>query len=143
MEPPTPASSQGEIVMKLKEDKTSYTLTFGIESGALVINVSEDESVPSINYYSKLTLKDLVKQSRYFKLFEVLEELMPEIKNLCDENKIKLKKGKSSINLILFVPLKVVEEVYLTIPQAEIDEKKVIADLCTTVNELKREIKLL
>ena len=143
MEPPTPASSQGEIVMKLKEDKTSYTLTFGIESGALVINVSEDESVPSINYYSKLTLKDLVKQSRYFKLFEVLEELMPEIKNLCDENKIKLKKGKSSINLILFVPLKVVEEIYLTIPQAEIDEKKVIADLCTTVNELKREIKLL
>ena len=139
MEPPKP----GEVVMKLKENKLLYTLTFGIEREALVINVLEDESVPSINYCSKLTLSDLVKESRYFKLFESLEELMPEIKNLCNENKISLKKGKASVKLILSLPIKVTKEVCLTIPQAEVDKKKVIEDLCTAVNELKREIKLL
>ena len=132
-----------EVVMKVKENECPYIITFGNESNSLVINVSEADSVPSINFSSKFTLDDLVKESRYFKIFETIEELMPEIKNLCNENKIKIKKGKSSISLIIFLPVKVVEEVYLTIPQAEMDSKKVIADLCSTVNELKREIKLL
>lgn len=39
--------------------------------------------------------------------------------------------------------MKIIEEVYLTIKQAEIDPKQMIADLCSTVNELKKEIKLL
>ena len=138
-----PEPANAEVVMKLKENDCPYTLTFGTESESLIINVSEDESVPAINYNAKYNLSDLVKQSRYFKLFEKLEELMPEIKNLCEEKKIKLKKEKSSITLILFLPVKVVEEVYLTIPQAELDTKKVISDLCTTVNQLKREIKQL
>ena len=68
---------------------------------------------------------------------------MPELNNLCKENKIKLKKARASIDLILYLPMKVVDEVHLTIPQEQMDSKKVIADLCTTVNELKREIKML
>ena len=143
MEPPMALESPKEVTMKLKEDNCPYTLTFTAESDYLVINVSEADSVPSINYSTKLTLTDLGKESRYFRLFESLEELMPELKNLCNENKIKLKKGRSSINLIFSLPLKVVQEVDLTLPQAQIDTQKVIADLCSTVNTLKREVKLL
>ena len=143
MEPPMALESPKEVTMKLKEDNCPYTLTFSAESDYLVINVSEADSVPSINYSTKLTLTDLGKESRYFRLFETLEELMPELKNLCNENKIRLKKGRSSINLILSLPLKVVQEVDLTIPQAKVDTEKVIADLCSTVNELKREIRSL
>ena len=143
MEPPMALESPKEVTMKLKEDNCPYTLTFSAESDYLVINVSEADSVPSINYSTKLTLTDLGKESRYFRLFETLEELMPELKNLCNEKKIRLKKGRSSINLILSLPLKVVQEVDLTIPQAKVDTEKVIADLCSTVNELKREIKSL
>jgi len=143
MEPPKALETQKEVTMKLKEDNCPYTLTFTAESDFLVINVSESDSVPSINYSTKLTLTDLGKESRYFRLFESLEELMPELNNLCNEKKIRLKKGRSSINLILSLPLKVVQEVELTIPQAKVDTEKVIADLCSTVNELKREIKSL
>ena len=140
MEPPKPTE---QIVLMLKEDECPYSLKFGIESESLVIDVSEQDSVPSINYNAKYALSDLVKQNRYFKLFETFEELMPEIKNLSNENKIQLKKGKSSVNIILKVPVKTINEVYLTIPQAKFDNEKVIAELCSTVNELKREIKIL
>ena len=34
-------------------------------------------------------------------------------------------------------------EVHLTIPQAKMDDHQVIIDLCSTVNELKKQIKLL
>ena len=141
MEAPKPIGN--EIVTKLTEDENEITLKFSIKDESLVINISEGESFPQMNYNSKFTLSDLVKQSRYFKIFETPEELLPEIKNLCDEKKIKFKKGKSSIILILLLPLKIIEEVYLTIKQAEIDPKQMIADLCSTVNELKKEIKSL
>jgi hypothetical protein len=141
MEAPNPL--QDEIVLKLTENENEYNLKFSLQSNSLVINVSEGDTFPQINYNSKFILSDLVKLSKYFKLFDTLEELMPEIKNLCNEKKIKLKKEKSSISLTLLLPLKVVEEVHLTIPQAEIDSKQIISDLCTTVNELKKEIKLL
>ena len=86
MEPPMALESPKEVTMKLKEDNCPYTLTFS--SDYLVINVSEADSVPSINYSTKLTLTDLGKESRYFRLFETLEELMPELKNLCNEKKL-------------------------------------------------------
>lgn len=141
MEPAKPVG--GGITAKLEENQCPYTLSISIESNSLVINISEDDSVPSINYTLKLTLNDLIKESRYFKLFESLEELMPELKNLCDGNKIKIKKEKSSITLTLLLPLQVVQAINLTIPQAEVDTKKVISDLCSIVNALKREIKML
>ena len=52
-----------KVVMKLKENNLPYTLTFSVESQALVVNVSEDESIPSINYTASFSLSDLVKQS--------------------------------------------------------------------------------
>ena len=83
MEAPKPKTSsdtkETSFKLKDKESDTSYTLSFSIESSYLIVNISEDNSVPSINYNVKFTLKDLESQSRYFKLFESLEEFIPEI----------------------------------------------------------------
>ena len=73
------------IAIKLIENENEFNLKFSIKDDSLVINVSEGDTCPPINYSSKFSLSDLVKLSRYFKLFETLEELMPEIKNLCNE----------------------------------------------------------
>ena len=145
METPKPKFNEKENMFKIKdkEKDISYTLSFSIESESLIINITEDSSIPLINYNAKFTLSDLVKQSRYFKLFESLEEFIPEIKSLFNDNKISMKKEKSEIILILSLPLKVVEEVFLCIPQGEVDSKQIINDLCLTVNELRNQIKLL
>ena len=44
---------------------------------------------------------------------------------------------------MLSLPLRVIEEVYLTIPQEEVDPEIIISNLCQTVNELKRKIRTL
>ena len=54
-----------------------------------------------------------------------------------------IRKEKSSIILILSLPLKVIEEVYLCIPQLEANPKTIINELCLTVNELRKQIKSL
>ena len=108
-----------------------------------MINVSEDDSVPSMSYSGKFSLSDLVEQSRYFKLFEKPEELLPEFENLFKEKKVDFKKKTGAVVLILTLPLKAIQEVYLTISKEEEDPKKTIADLCQTVNDLKRQVKAL
>lgn len=132
-----------EIVLKLKESGTPFTLRFSIQSSSLCINITEDDSVPSINYSSKFNLSDLKEHNRYFKMFDTLEQLMPEIKNLCDQEKVKIKKEKTLVKVLISVPLTVLGEVALDVKQAEMDQKQVIADLCQKVNELNKEIKLL
>ena len=132
-----------EVVLKLKENGTSFTLRFSIQSSSLIVNIMEDDSVPSINYSSKFNLSDLKEHNRYFRMFDSLEQLMPEIKNLCDQEKVKIKKEKTLVKVFLAVPLSVLGEVVLEVSQAEMDQKQVIADLCQKVNELNKEIKLL
>ena len=132
-----------EIVLKLKENGTPFTLRFSIQSSSLCINITEDDSVPSINYSSKFNLSDLKEHNRYFKMFDTIEQLMPEIKNLCDQEKVKIKKEKTLVKVLISVPLTVLGEVALDVKQAEMDQKQVIADLCQKVNELNKEIKLL
>ena len=132
-----------EINTLIKEKEISYSINISLETSNILIKISQKDSVPSLSYSAKYTLEDLIKQSRYFKLFEKPEELMPEFSNLFKEKKIALKRKNTSMILILYLPLRVIEEVHLTIPQEEIDAQKIIADLCQTVNELKQQIKVL
>ena len=137
------SSSTKEINYTLKEKESCFIIKISVENDSLFIKISENDTVPSLNYCAKYTLNDLIKQSRYFKLFEKPEELLPELTNLCNEKKISIKKRDTSMILSFSLPLKVIEEVDLIIPQEEIDPQKIIADLCQTVNELKRKIKFL
>lgn len=143
MEPPKPNSTPNEINLKLKEKDILYNLLISTEKDSLVIKVSEGDNVPALSYSAKYTLDDLIKQSNFFKLFNSPEQLIPELSDLCKEKKISLKKKNTSIILMLSLPLRVIEEVYLTIPQEEVDPEIIISNLCQTVNELKRKIRTL
>ena len=147
MEAPNPQKAiqnkENSFNLKDEENNISYTLSFQVESNELIVDISEENSLPSIHYIGKFTLSDLEKQSRYFKIFEKIEHFIPELKDLFEQNRIKLRKEKSEILLILSLPLRTLEECVLCIPQGEIDSKTIVRDLCTTVNELRKQIKLL
>ena len=44
------------LTLKIQDNETLFNLKFSIENNSLVINVSEEESVPSINYTSNFQL---------------------------------------------------------------------------------------
>ena len=81
-----------EINLKLKENETIYTMRFSNQNNALNVDITEEESSSSIKYISNFNLAYLQKKNKYFDKFDKLEELIPEIKNLCDENKINQRK---------------------------------------------------
>ena len=140
MDAPNVAS---ENKFKLKNKDSSLTLYLSNESNSLVIKIIEDDSVPLRTFAQKFTLEDLIKQSRYFKLFENIDQLIPEIKSLFEENKVSYSVETSLILLILNLPLKIIEEVILSIPQSKADTNQIISELCSTVNDLRKRVKYL
>ena len=132
-----------ENKFKLKNKDSSLTLYLTNESNSLVIKIIEDDSVPLRTFSQKFTLEDLIKQSRYFKLFENIDQLIPEIKSLFEENKVSFSVETSLILLILNLPLKIIEEVILSIPQSKADTNQIISELCSSVNDLRKKVKYL
>ena len=132
-----------ENKFKLKNKDSSLTLYLTNESNSLVIKIIEDDSVPLRTFSQKFTSEDLIKQSRYFKLFENIDQLIPEIKSLFEENKVSFSVETSLILLILNLPLKIIEEVILSIPQSKADTNQIISELCSSVNDLRKKVKYL
>ena len=74
MDAPNVAS---ENKFKLKNKDSSLILQLSNERNSLVIKIIEDVSVPLRTFSQKFTSEDLIKQSRYFKLFENIDQLIP------------------------------------------------------------------
>jgi hypothetical protein len=132
-----------DIMVKLKENDSLYTVRFFIEDSSLVIDITEDEAAPAINYSSKFSISDLQTKSNYFKIFDSIELVIPDMKKMGKENRMKIKKVQNLIKLTLSTNLEAIKEIELNIPQAEMDPNRVIADLCEKINELNKELKLL
>ena len=128
----------------IKNNDMSIAVTLSnLNNNTLVIKIIENDSIPSRSYTENFTLEKLKKINRYFKLFETIEELLPELNNLFEENKITFALNSDSIELEISFPLKVIEKGILIIPETEKDSKQVISDLCTVVNELRKKVKKL
>ena len=127
----------------LKNNDQSIKLTLSSLSNSLVIKIIEDDSILNRCYSADFTLENLKKLNNYFKLFESIQELIAELSNLIEENKINFSFNNNSIDLILNLSIKVIEKVILPIPESEQDIKEVVSSLCTTVNTLKKKVQKL
>ena len=149
VKPETPIKMETPKIMNsntynLKKEDVSISVTLSnLSNNTLQIKITENDSIPSRSYSENFTLENLQKLNRYFKLFETIEEILPEFKNLFEDNKINFTLKSDSVELDLILPLKVIEKAVLTIPETEKDQKQVISDLCTIVNELRKKVKKL
>ena len=140
MDAPNVAS---ENKFKLKNKDSSYTLYLANESNSLVIKITEDDSIPLRTFSATFSLNDLIKENRYFKFFETIDEIIIEFQNLMEDNKVEFSVETSVFLLILHLPLKVIEEVKLSIPQKNINSKDIISELCISLNDLRKKVKYL
>ena len=127
----------------LKNNDQSINLTLSNLSNSLVIKIIEVDSILNRCYSADFTLEKLVKLNKYFKLFETIQQLIIELSNLIEENKITFSFNNNSIDLILHLPLKVIEKLILPIPETEQDIQEVVSGLCTTINTLRKKVQKL
>ena len=127
----------------LKNNDQSIKLTLSSLSNSLVIKIIEVDSILNRCYSADFTFEKLVKLNKYFKLFETIQQLIIELSNLIEENKITFSFNNNSMDLTLHLPLKVIEKLILPIPETEQDIKEIVSGLYTTLNTLRKKVQKL
>ena len=127
----------------LKNNDQSINLILSNLSNSLVIKIIEVDSILNRCYSADFTLEKLQKLNNYFKLFESIQQLISELSNLIEENNITFSYKNNSIDLIINLPIKIIEKVIIPIPETEQDIKEVVSGLCTTVNTLRKKVQKL
>ena len=124
------------------ENKSSkYKLSLEGGKCEIKFHLEELESLPKITFEENFTLESLKQKSKFFLLFETIEELMPDMLDFFKNKKYSLSFETNCAMISLFLPMRLVEEIILPIPQTESDPNSVIQELTITINKLNKQIK--
>ena len=124
------------------ENKSSkYKLSLELGECEIKFLLEELESLPKITFEENFNLERLKKKSKFFLMFETIEELMPDMLDFFKNKKYSLSFETNCAMISLFLPMRLVEEIILPIPQTESDPNSVIQELTITVNKLNKQIK--
>ena len=122
-------------------DKGSeYSITFQEEKGLLKIVVIEINSKPTIQYSTSYSLEDLVKKNKFFKLFDSVIDLLPDLDIFMKNHKYALSLEHGGVKMSLYLPLKIVEEIVFVVPQIESNEKTFNVEVVECLNNLNKQI---
>ena len=118
-------------------DNEDYNVTFAISSSKLMINV-DIFKIPIISYQNIYTLEQLSQISRYFRMFDTIEEVYEDLIVLF-ENDLEIINYDEYIELITYFSSSNTKNITFIIPiiQREPDEK--IDELFNMVKYLKNE----
>ena len=123
------------------ENKSSkYILSLELGECEIKFLLEELESLPKITFEENFTLESLKQKSKFFLLFETIEELMPDMLDFFKNKKYSLSFETNCAMISLFLPMRVVEEIILPIPQTESDPNSVIQELTISMNKLNKQI---
>ena len=124
-------------------DNKSSKYKLSLEGGKCEIkfHLEELESLPKITFEENFTLESLKQKSKFFLMFETIEELMPDMLDFFKNKKYSLSFETNCAMISLSLPMRVVEEIILPIPQTESDPNSVIQELTISMNKLIKQIK--
>ena len=123
------------------ENKSSkYKLSLEGGEREIKFHLEELESLPKITFEENFTLESLKQKSKFFLMFETIEELMPDMLDFFKNKKYSLSFETNCAMISLFLPMRLVEEITLPIPQTESDPNSVIQELTISMNKLNKQI---
>ena len=76
------------------------------------------------------------KTSKYFKVFDDINELFPEIQNKLEKNEYSIKKGENSILIFFNLNIENIPDLFSTIKKSNISINSTVDALCELVNKV-------
>ena len=136
---PTPIPNQKIHSINLQYDKKNYKLTLKYENNNLNITCLEINSIPSNKYEMKYSKKDLEKISRFFIIYDNIEDSLPELINQIEKKEIIINTTSSSLQITFKIKLLNCKDFTLELLKQKNDVETTVEFLCETVNYLKNE----
>ena len=141
MEAPKPKKNKYEYEIKSEED--IYKFELSCSSNALLISCYEIKTIPKITFEQTFTLEQFQKTHKFFKMYDTIEESIPDIISIFEEKKVKIIPETNYISIILTLPVKQNDEFILNLPQVEINQENLVSNLLSVVQNMNKKIEKL
>ena len=107
----------------------------------LIIKISQTNEIPPTSYEAKFTKKDLDTTSRYFKMFDDISQLFPEMQSKFEKKEYNIKKNQNAILIYFILGIKNIPDFSLTIPKSQNSINSTVEALCQLVNKMQNDNK--
>ena len=128
---------------KVEIDNDIFNITLTQKFENLSIKINQINSVPPILYETEFTKKDLDKSSSYFKMFNDITQLFPEMQNKFEKKEYYLKKGENSLLIYFNLNIKNIPDFFLTIKKINNSLNTTVEALCELVKSVLAENKIM
>ena len=114
-----------------------YNITLSISSLKLLIKV-DILKLPIISFQNIYTLEQLIQVSKYFRLFDTIEEVYEDL-IIIFENNIEIINYNSYIELITYIPNRIINNITFILQNIQRDTDERINELFSLITDLKNE----
>lgn len=114
-----------------------YNITLSISSLKLLIKV-DILKLPIISFQNIYTLEQLIQVSKYFRLFDTIEEVYEDL-IIIFENNIEIINYNTYIELITYIPNRIINNITFILPNIQRDTEERINELFSLITDLKNE----
>ena len=139
----TPAPNLNNLNISVKSEKNNdYNLTVELQSSTIIFSLASN-NLPS-TLYEKQFSYDNFKEIKYFSaFFENINDIFTDICDLIKQNLLIIKENKSSLLLVINLPMKKLGQLNFEIPEKEKDQKTINKELIREINNLQNKVKFL
>ena len=141
-EAPTPSFEKYNQILfekTIKLDEKEYTLQFINSNGDMNLILKENNSLMNETYISTYTLNELQKINNYFKMFDLINDVIMNLSKLIENNKYKIIKKDKTIEINFIPDILIKGEIKLNLSLKEKNQNEKIDDLnILSISILKR-----
>ena len=137
-----------EFILLEEEENENYLIKFGENNNKKIfIQAYQKDHVSNYYYQSEYTIDDFQNMSKGFKMCDNINEILEIMNEIYTSKKanIKNEKEKKRINIFLKISLwgGKEQEIKLNLNQKTSDVNDINIEICTKLNLLEKEIKIL
>ena len=125
-----------EFSTKVQMSDDIFNILLTQKSENLLFKITQNNSIPPALYEAEFSKKDLDNASRYFRMFDTISDLFPELQNKIEKNEYNIKKGENSLLIYFNLNIKNIPDFFLTIKKIEASINSTVDSLCQLVNKL-------
>ena len=129
-----------EYKTKVELDNNILNISLIQKSNILIIQANQVNSIPPFLYEGEYTKKDLDSVSRYFRMFDDISDLFPELQNKKKKKEFKINKSENNIELAIKLNIKNIPDFSLNLKKKNNSLDITVESLCELVNNMQKEM---
>ena len=140
-----------KILVNIINEAQNLFLEFKLNNYNIIINFTKSfdikveygESLNKKIYNGSFTLEDLKNKSKFFKMFDSVQETYKDIKLLLDQNSFYIQTYEKSITLCIKKQIGIQYDIVFPLKEGSVDIKEIVAELCEKNIILEKRIVIL